>query len=286
MKQCPNCNFKTARNDDIFCAICGTRLTPVPRISVCKTCGAELFPHARFCTKCGAQPSIFGPSLSATRESDSEISISVKTGGSFPPEKTDIRSGVQNEKPAPPPSKKPEPASAGIVTRTEVLAPTEWTTKVLVDPPQTVQFVQGQGAPSSRILSREEIRALGMEAMKVIPERVAHFAPLVGVNYKKITVQNYRNHWGICTYSNKNIDDNILKFNCLLMLAPPEVLDSVVVHELCHILQHNHSEQFYAEVLRVLPDYWEKDKWLDDHNFLLENMEDGYVYRSSSGTAH
>ena len=115
----------------------------------------------------------------------------------------------------------------------------------------------------------------------MIPKRVAHFAPLVGVNYGKIIVQNYKNHWGICSYRKNNPDDSILKFNCLLMLAPPDVLDSVVVHELCHILQYNHSEKFYAEVLRVLPDYWEKDKWLDDHNFILENVEEGYVFRSS-----
>ncbi|MBQ0100131.1 MAG: M48 family metallopeptidase, partial [Lachnospiraceae bacterium] len=56
-----------------------------------------------------------------------------------------------------------------------------------------------------------------------------------------------------------------LNFNCLLMLAPPEVMDSVVVHELCHLKQMNHSKKFYDEVLRVMPDYRARQKWLKEH---------------------
>ena len=78
MKQCPKCNFKTARNDDKFCAICGESLETVAGTSVCSSCGAELFPHARFCTRCGTQPSSFGPTLSTARDQSSETSISVK----------------------------------------------------------------------------------------------------------------------------------------------------------------------------------------------------------------
>ena len=105
-------------------------------------------------------------------------------------------------------------------------------------------------------LTMEEIHALADQALKVIPERVAHFAPLVGVTYGRITIRNQRSRWGSCSSTGN------LNFNCLLMLAPPEVLDSVVVHELCHRKEPNHSKQFYAEVLRVFPDYWTCDKWL------------------------
>ena len=63
-----------------------------------------------------------------------------------------------------------------------------------------------------------------------------------------------------------------LNFNCLLMPVPPEVLDSVVVHELCHRKEMNHSDKFYAEVLRVFPDYWKWDKWLKDHGSELMAM--------------
>ena len=49
------------------------------------------------------------------------------------------------------------------------------------------------------------------------------------------------------------------------MLTPPEVIDSVVVHELCHRKEMNHSKRFYAEVLRVFPDYRKADKWLKEN---------------------
>ena len=176
MKQCPNCNFKTPRNNDLFCAICGAKLKTIPDVSVCKHCGTELYPNARFCTKCGEQPSVYGPTMSAAGGMDSEISISVMPGKEVPPESMDISAGIQNEMPAPdfispgtPNDKtgaeisettKPSPAAeeTTLVARCEVFEPTALTTKVFVDPPETVQFVQGEGAPSSRILSREEIR--------------------------------------------------------------------------------------------------------------------------------
>ena len=49
------------------------------------------------------------------------------------------------------------------------------------------------------------------------------------------------------------------------MLMPPEVIDSIVVHELCHRIHLNHSKAFYAEVLRVYPDYYKWHKWLKDN---------------------
>ncbi len=108
-------------------------------------------------------------------------------------------------------------------------------------------------------LSMEDIRKLADEALKVIPERVKYYAPKIGVTYGRITIRNQRSKWGSCS-GKKN-----LNFNCLLMLTPPEVIDSVVVHELCHIKEMNHSDKFYAEVLRVFPDYWKWDKWLKDN---------------------
>ena len=112
-------------------------------------------------------------------------------------------------------------------------------------------------------LSMEEIKELANKALKVIPERVKYYAPKVGVTYGRITIRNQRSKWGSCSGKGN------LNFNCLLMLAPPEVLDSVVVHELCHRKEMNHSEKFYAEVLRVYPDYWTWDKWLKDNGDLL-----------------
>lgn len=116
-------------------------------------------------------------------------------------------------------------------------------------------------------LSPEDIRKLADEAMKIIPQRVAYYAPLIGVTYKRITIRNQKTRWGSCSSKGN------LNFNCLLMLTPPEVLDSVVVHELCHLKHMNHSKDFYAEILKVFPDYRIHDKWLKENgNKLMRRM--------------
>ena len=112
--------------------------------------------------------------------------------------------------------------------------------------------------PSDK-LSMDEIRALADQAMKYIPERVAYYAPIAGVSYGRITIRNQKSRWGSCSAKGN------LNFNCLLMLTPPEVIDSVVVHELCHRKEMNHSRRFYDEVLRVYPDYHIWNKWLKEN---------------------
>lgn len=108
-------------------------------------------------------------------------------------------------------------------------------------------------------LSNDELKKLADKACSYIPWRVAHFAPLVGVTYGRITIRNQRTRWGSCSSKGN------LNFNCLLMLTPPEVIDYVVVHELCHRKEMNHSGRFWDEVARVLPGYAEQEKWLKTH---------------------
>ena len=116
-------------------------------------------------------------------------------------------------------------------------------------------------------LTERELRALGEQALKVIPARVKHFAPLVGVTYGRITIRNQKTRWGSCSAKGN------LNFNCLLLLALPEVMDSVVVHELCHLKHMDHSPAFYVEVRRVMPDYDKHHAWLKENGHsLLKRM--------------
>ena len=108
-------------------------------------------------------------------------------------------------------------------------------------------------------LTADELQALADEALRVIPERVRYYAPLVGVTVRGITIRNQRTRWGSCSSKGN------LNFNCLLMLTPAEVIDSVVVHELCHRIEMNHSPRFYAEISRVYPDYDKWNRWLKDN---------------------
>ena len=105
----------------------------------------------------------------------------------------------------------------------------------------------------------EEIHALAEKALAVIPEKVKTYASMIGVDYGRITIRNQRTRWGSCSGKGN------LNFNCLLMLFPDEVIDYVVVHELCHRKQMNHSTEFYAEVEKVFPEYRRCQKWLKEN---------------------
>lgn len=110
--------------------------------------------------------------------------------------------------------------------------------------------------------TREEIHELADKALVVIPEKVKKYAPIVGVTYGRITIRNQRSRWGSCSSKGN------LNFNCLLMLFPEEVINYVVVHELCHRKHMNHSAAFYAEVERVFPEYRKCQKWLKENGGL------------------
>ena len=108
-------------------------------------------------------------------------------------------------------------------------------------------------------LSPEEIRALADRALQELPPIVARCAGLIGVSYGRITIRNQRSKWGSCS------DQGNLNFNCLLMLCPQEVVEYIVVHELCHRKEMNHSPAFWAEVARAMPDYRRREAWLKQH---------------------
>lgn len=113
----------------------------------------------------------------------------------------------------------------------------------------------------------EEIKQLAEKARKKIPPKVAHYASIIGVTYGRITIRNQKTRWGSCSGKGN------LNFNCLLMLAPEVVLDYVVVHELCHRKEMNHSKRFWNEVERILPDYKKHRNWLKENgeNLMRKN---------------
>ncbi len=108
-------------------------------------------------------------------------------------------------------------------------------------------------------LSPEELENLADAARQDFPQRVRFYSVKMGLSYGRVTIRNQKSKWGSCS------SDGNLNFNCLLMLAPDSVRDYVVVHELCHRRQMNHSPSFWAEVEKVLPDYRERRRWLKEH---------------------
>lgn len=101
-------------------------------------------------------------------------------------------------------------------------------------------------------------RALGK-----FTERTQHYAAVMRLEHGAIKIRSYKSRWGSC-----NLKKDIT-YNWRLIMAPPEILDYVVVHELCHILQYNHSPKYWAKVIEVLPDYQKRSMWLKRHGETL-----------------
>ena len=82
---------------------------------------------------------------------------------------------------------------------------------------------------------------------------------MLGVTYGKISIRDQKTRWGSCS------SEGNLSFNWRLILAPPDVLDYVVIHELCHRKEMNHSKEFWALVESLMPEYKERRKWLREN---------------------
>lgn len=102
----------------------------------------------------------------------------------------------------------------------------------------------------------EQVKELADQAVEYIPKRVKYYAEKENFVYNKITIKNLVSRWGSCSTKGN------LNFNCLLMLTPDYVIDYIVVHELCHLREMNHSEKFWAEVEKIMPDYQRAELWL------------------------
>lgn len=124
---------------------------------------------------------------------------------------------------------------------------------------RTLQKLESKNSVGNNVLTSTEINELAERALAVIPERVKYYAALFGVDYGRITIRNQRTRWGSCSSKGN------LNFNCLLMLLPDEVIDSVVAHELCHRKHMNHSPAFYAELVSVFPNYQQCRTWLKEN---------------------
>lgn len=96
-------------------------------------------------------------------------------------------------------------------------------------------------------------------AKEYFPKRAAYFRQFTGGTYNRITIRDQKTRWGSCSAR------GTLSFNWRLMLAPPAILDYVVVHELCHLTHMNHSPAFWQAVEAVCPDYRDSRRWLKEH---------------------
>lgn len=99
-----------------------------------------------------------------------------------------------------------------------------------------------------------------MQAKEILGSRVFHFARLMGVSPKTISVKSPKRLWGSCNYRKQSIN-----LNWQIIMSPLEVIDYVIVHELCHLNVPNHSKVFWSGVGKVLPDYQRQRQWLKEN---------------------
>lgn len=121
------------------------------------------------------------------------------------------------------------------------------------------KHLAGHDLAAPEKLTEPELKQLREKTRQLVTARAKHFAAIIGVQYNQIAIRMQRTRWGSCSSKGN------LNFNCLLGLTPPEVLDYVVVHELCHLIEMNHSKQFWDAVEKNMPDYKVHRKWLKDN---------------------
>ncbi len=121
--------------------------------------------------------------------------------------------------------------------------------------------------PHAAPMPPEQHQALIRSAKAYLPDRVRFWSGQTGISCGRITIRSQHTRWGSCSASGS------LSFNCLLMLAPEDVRDYVIVHELCHRMEMNHSPRFWAQVESILPGYRVQKQWLKENGaFLLEML--------------
>ncbi len=101
------------------------------------------------------------------------------------------------------------------------------------------------------------------EAHIRLEEKVIRYSKIIRVSPREIKVRNYKNRWGSCDNKGR------LTFNFHLIKAPHSIVDYVVIHELCHMIQANHSKAFWNEVNKFDPSFKDHKKWLKENGNLL-----------------
>lgn len=122
-----------------------------------------------------------------------------------------------------------------------------------------IKSIRSKNSHAEKPLTNAEIHALTDAALQDIPPRVKYYAEKMSLSVGRITIRNQKTRWGSCSSKGN------LNFNCLLMLCPEDVRDYVVVHELCHMLEMNHSKAFWNNVEHIMPDYRSRRAWLKEN---------------------
>jgi predicted metal-dependent hydrolase len=105
------------------------------------------------------------------------------------------------------------------------------------------------------------------QARGKINERIAYYQDKIGRAPGRVFIKDQKRRWGSCSARGN------LNFNWRMVMAPEKVLDYVVVHELCHLIELNHSKAFWDALASILPDYKEQEEWLKNYGYRMKLYE-------------
>jgi hypothetical protein len=103
------------------------------------------------------------------------------------------------------------------------------------------------------------VRWYQRQAEQKLTDNVKRFSPMVGVEPAGVGIKTFKFRWGSCKATGK------LEFNWQIMMAPNRMVDCGVIHELCHLIRHDHFPEFWREMARVMPEYQQCREWLRDN---------------------
>ena len=132
------------------------------------------------------------------------------------------------------------------------------TAKVCYDSEQRILYLP-QDKPKERL-----VKWLKDNAKRIFTQVTAETAARMGMTYQSVSVTSARGRWGSCS------GKNAIHFSFRLIYAPKDVIEYVIVHELAHTKHHDHSQAFWAEVAKFVPDWKVKRAWLKEHGGLME----------------
>jgi predicted metal-dependent hydrolase len=101
-----------------------------------------------------------------------------------------------------------------------------------------------------------DIEQTRKEAKKILPKRLQELAQKHGFSYKRLAVRNARTRWGSCSHANN------INLNMHLIKLDNDLIDYVILHELCHTIEKNHSQRFWVLLEKHMPDFKERRRRL------------------------
>ena len=131
-------------------------------------------------------------------------------------------------------------------------------------PAKIVTRAEQSGTDSDTLIVKKASKYLKDNAKLIIEERANYFSQLMRLEHKSISTMNNRSRWGVCTRDGK------ISLNWRTIMLPPRLLDYILVHEFCHLLEFNHTKQFWAIVESILPNWKDLRKELKQLNYLVD----------------